>query len=148
MSTPATEHLPISEVSEQTGLPIHTLRFYEQSGLLLEPVRRTAAGHRAFSDRDVRWLRVCDTLRRTGMPIADLRRYVDAARLGPDTVETRHALLKAHETRVRNQINELQHSLNVISAKVQTYGREIRNGTADLSWSDRTCEDEIHASTA
>lgn len=142
------EHLPIGEVSGRTGLSIHTLRFYEQAGLLLEPVRRTAAGHRAFSDRDVRWLTVCDTLRRTGMPVVDLRRYVDAARLGPGTVDERHALLKAHEARVRDQIGELQRSLDVISAKVQIYGREIRDGSADQSWSDRTCEDEIDASTA
>lgn len=28
------EELPISEVSERTGLGVHTLRYYEQEGLL------------------------------------------------------------------------------------------------------------------
>lgn len=54
MSTPTAEHLSIGEVSEQTGLSISTLRYYEQAGLLLEPVRRTAAGQHVFSERDLR----------------------------------------------------------------------------------------------
>ena len=142
MSAPVPEHLSIGAVSERTGLSVHTLRFYEHEGLLLEPVRRSAAGHRVFSDRDVRWLAVCDTLRSTGMPVADLRRYVDAARRGPETVGERHELLQAHEARVREQLRDLQRSLDVISAKVAVYGQEIRDGTADTSWSERACAAE------
>lgn len=81
------------------------------------------------------------------MPVADLRRYVDAARLGPGTVQERHALLQAHEARVWAQLSDLQRSLEVISAKVQIYGRENHDGLADLSWSTRTCDDETRTSS-
>ncbi|WP_419817950.1 hypothetical protein [Glaciibacter flavus] len=58
------------------------------------------------------------------MPPADLRRYIPAARSGPETVQERHALLKVHEARVRDQMRELQRSLDVITAEVQIYGSD------------------------
>jgi len=41
--------LTIGEVSALTGLPTHTLRFYEQEGLFFAPVRRDTAGRRVFT---------------------------------------------------------------------------------------------------
>jgi DNA-binding transcriptional MerR regulator len=56
-----------------TWLTTHTLRFYEQE----TPVRRNAAGRRAFVPDEVAWLKVCTKLRSSGMPLPEIRQVAD-----------------------------------------------------------------------
>ena len=127
----------IGEVSGLTGLSAHTLRFYEKEGLLLEPVRRDAAGRRQFSEQDVDWLRVGVKLRATGMPLPDIRRYVELVRAGSGTVQERLLLLRAHQARVRAHLEDVQEVLATIEVKVATYARHVADGSADSLWVER-----------
>jgi DNA-binding transcriptional MerR regulator len=55
--TEATEPaLSIAEAAEASGLSVHTLRYYERTGLL-EPVHRNGSGHRRYraADELVEW---------------------------------------------------------------------------------------------
>lgn len=131
--------LSIGQVSERTGLSPYTLRFYEKEQLLVEPVRRDPAGRRAFSEREVGWLGVCRALRATGMPIAEIRHYVEAVRRGSETVDERYGILERHEADVRARVTELQTALATIEAKMQAYGRRITDGTADRPWHASAC---------
>lgn len=127
--------LSIGEVSALTGLAPPTLRFYEQEGLLTA-LRRNAAGQRVFTDEDVAWLRVCVKLRSSGMPLPEIRRYAQLAREGDGTEPQRYEILRRHEARVQQQIDDLQQALDVIHAKVETYARHLTTGTADRLWRD------------
>ncbi|MCS7481266.1 MerR family transcriptional regulator [Umezawaea endophytica] len=136
MTTASSTTLTIGEVSALTGLSTHTLRFYEQEHLFVEPVRRTSAGRRVFTDSEVGWLRVCTKLRSSGMPLADIRRYADLVRQGPGTEAARLDLLRGHEARVTRQVEELNEALDVIKAKVSLYEEHLAAGTADALWRD------------
>ncbi|MFE2108465.1 MerR family transcriptional regulator, partial [Kitasatospora sp. NPDC059463] len=74
----------IGEVSAASGLTAHTLRWYERIGLL-DPVDRSASGQRRYSDADLHRLAFLGRLRLTGMPVADMLRYVELAREGERT---------------------------------------------------------------
>ena len=128
--------LSIGEVSARTGLSTHTLRFYEQEGLFISPVRRSAAGRRLFTAQEVMWLRVCTKLRSSGMPLAVIHRYTQLVREGPDTVDERLHLLQEHEAKVRQQVADLQEALAVIHGKVALYSQHLATGTADALWRD------------
>lgn len=65
-----TTGLAISEAAEASGVSAHTLRNYEQAGLM-RPVEREGNGHRLHSDDDLSWIEVLTKLHRTGMPIPD-----------------------------------------------------------------------------
>jgi DNA-binding transcriptional MerR regulator len=134
--TPASDAavLSIGEVSERIGISAHTLRFYEQEGLFIAPVRRNAAGRRLFSEQDVEWLLVCSKLRSSGMPLPLIRRYAELARGGESTVEERLGILREHEAAVRAQLAELQDALGVIEHKVALYAGRLAAGTADSLW--------------
>ena len=110
----------VGEVSEQTGLSTHTLRWYEQVGLL-DPVDRDTAGRRRYADSDLDRLRFLIKLRSTGMPVRDMVRYIELVRCGPATVEERLALLVAHRQRVLAQIEALTDDLKVIDRKIDIY---------------------------
>jgi DNA-binding transcriptional MerR regulator len=118
----------VSEAAAKVGLSVHTLRWYEQEGLV-EPVGRNTAGHRRYSDGELDWLVLLTKLRSTGMPVRDMRRYAELARLGDGTVGQRRRLFEEHRDRVLRRIAELQRDLEMIEYKIQIYGdteRECR----------------------
>lgn len=121
--------LRIGQVAERTGLSVHTLRFYEREGLLAQPVRRGAAGHRVYDAGDVDWLGVCIRLRASGMPLTDIRRYTELVRAGQGNEAERLEVLREHQERVLTQMRELDDCLKLISHKVAIY--ESRLGLRD-----------------
>jgi DNA-binding transcriptional MerR regulator len=110
----------VGEVSEQTGLSTHTLRWYEQVGLL-DPVDRDTGGRRRYVTADMDRLRFLIKLRSTGMPVRDMVRYVELARRGPATVTERLELLVEHRERVLAQIEALTDDLKIIEYKIDLY---------------------------
>jgi DNA-binding transcriptional MerR regulator len=111
----------VSEVSAQTGLSAHTLRWYEQVGLL-DPVHRDAAGRRRYSEDDLGRLGFLLKLRSTGMPVRDMIRFVELSRLENDAgVAEKLQILVDHRERVLAQINALQEDLKIIEFKIDIY---------------------------
>jgi DNA-binding transcriptional MerR regulator len=111
----------ISEVAALTGLSTHTLRYYERTGLMLEPVDRATSTHRRYSDAAVRWVGFLTKLRSTGLPIARVRQYVELARAGEATIPDRLELLLIHRITVAAQLAEMTESLAAIDFKIATY---------------------------
>jgi DNA-binding transcriptional MerR regulator len=109
----------IGEVSQRTGLPIETLRFYDRSGLL-GTLSRTSGGHRVFDEAALGLLDVVVRLRRTGMPVEEVRAFVDRVRTDSDRAG-RIGLLRAHRERVEQQLTQLRADLAVIDWKIAAY---------------------------
>jgi DNA-binding transcriptional MerR regulator len=114
----------IAEVAEQTGLTAHTLRYYERAGLIQSPTR-VWNGHRRYSERDVRFVVLLTKLRSTGMSIADMRRYAELTRVGPESFDARRELLEEHRAGVLKRIEELQTDLRLIDGKIARYARPL-----------------------
>ncbi|GIJ21446.1 MerR family transcriptional regulator [Micromonospora lutea] len=112
----------VSEAAGQVGLTTHTLRWYEQEGLVA-PVGRDSAGRRRYTPQDVNWLLLLTRLRRTGMPVRDMRRYVELARQGDGTLGARRALFEEHRVRVLDRMAELEEDLKVLDLKIDHYRR-------------------------
>ncbi|UOX87819.1 MerR family transcriptional regulator [Amycolatopsis sp. FBCC-B4732] len=86
MGTTAT--FTIGELAKRTGLPVKTIRFYSDEGLL-PPTERTDAGYRLYDAAAMARLELVRTLRELGLGLAD----VSAALARPATVgelATRH----------------------------------------------------------
>jgi DNA-binding transcriptional MerR regulator len=112
--------MKIQEIAIRTGLTIHTLRYYEQIGLVT-PILREQNGHRAYSEDDVYRIRFVTHLRAAGMPIADIKRYVDLSLLGDETVAERLEILEAHQRNVEHNIDALREHLDLIRRKIAHY---------------------------
>ena len=114
------EALTIQQVSEDTGLSVHTLRYYERAGLLA-PVTRNEGGHRRYSRDDVGFLVFLTRLRTTGMPIHAVRIYSELVRQGDATLDVRRRMLEDHRDAVRRQIADLTGNLDVLDRKIAKY---------------------------
>jgi len=110
----------INKMSEVTGLSPHTLRYYEKEFMVLD-VSRDASGHRYYSENHVKAIHFISALRRTGMPIREIKRYIELYKSGSSTVEQRLDLLKQHEQRVEEDLKKTQQSLLLIQEKIQHY---------------------------
>ncbi|MCR6488166.1 MerR family transcriptional regulator [Amycolatopsis sp. OK19-0408] len=109
-----------AQVTEKTGFTIDTLRYYERIGLLHE-VGRTAGGRRFFTEQDVEFLQLLRCLRYTGMPVAEMLRFVELLRSGDATREERVDVLREHEARVAAQISRLEEHREHIRFKIELY---------------------------
>ncbi|XVV09621.1 MerR family transcriptional regulator [Actinoplanes sp. CA-131856] len=123
--------LTVGEVADRVGLTVHTLRWYEQEGLV-DPVERDTAGHRRYSEADLGWLQLLIRLRSTGMPVRDMRRYADMVRAGDETVGDRLRLFVEHKERVLARIAELQGDLAMLDIKIEIYA-ELERQQQDAS---------------
>lgn len=127
----------ISEVSALTGLTKDTLRWYEKEGLLPQ-VRRTSSGQRRYPRSSVRFVRLVQALRRTGMPVAGVRAFVQAGpAAGPGSAHShrvRMGLLLEQREAIRAHLAQLQEDLGLIDDKIGDY--------ADLIARGADCEDE------
>ncbi|MDD9152991.1 MerR family transcriptional regulator [Plantibacter flavus] len=119
------EGYAISDVAEQTGLSVHTLRYYERAGLMPRPIGRSSSTHRRYSEGDVSWVVFLTRLRSTGMPIATLREYTELAQRGDDTAEARLELLLRHRISFLARLEEMQQSLEVIDRKIELYTEQV-----------------------
>jgi len=121
------ETLTVGEAAARVGLSTHTLRWYEQEGLVA-PVGRDTAGRRRYTEEDVGWLVFLTKLRRTGMPVRDMRRYTELAREGDHTLAERIHLFEQHRERVLARIADLQQDLGVINYKIDIYRKLAQDG--------------------
>jgi DNA-binding transcriptional MerR regulator len=115
------EHLSIGQVAGRTGLSVHALRFYEQEGVLVNPVSRGPGGRRLYSEDDVEWLDLCIILRASGMPLPVIRQYTELFRQGDGNERERIALLRQHQDQVAEQMRRLQQCRDLIDFKVRVY---------------------------
>lgn len=121
--------LSVSEAAARVGLSTHTLRWYEREGLVA-PVGRDAVGRRRYTEADLGWLGMLVRLRRTGMPVRDVRRYAELAREGDHTIADRLALFRAHRERVLARIADLRADLDAIDYKIELYGKRTETEQA------------------
>ncbi len=109
-----------SDAADRTGLSLDTLRYYEREGLI-GPVRRDTGGRRTYSQGDLAWLDVLTCLRRSGMGIGDLRRFVGVLREGAATSTEPVEMLRLHRKRLLDDIEQIRSAVSVIDDKIAHY---------------------------
>jgi len=67
--------LSIGELASRTGLPVRTIRFWSDAGVVL-PAARTEGGRRLYNAACVAQLELVATLRELGLGLADVRRVL------------------------------------------------------------------------
>jgi DNA-binding transcriptional MerR regulator len=109
----------VAEAARLVGLSTHTLRYYEQEGLV-RPARN-ASGYREYSAFDLRRLVFLTRMRLSGMTMADLKRYILLAEQGPSTIPQRRRIMLDQHERITRQIRELGLALETTEYKIRVY---------------------------
>jgi len=88
--------LTVGELSQQTGLTIRTLHYYDEIALL-RPSLRTEAGYRVYTLYDLGRLQQVLLLRQLGFSLAEIRQCLDDQDFSPmDVIQLHIAGLHEH----------------------------------------------------
>jgi len=112
--------MDIAQVAKIVRLKPHTLRYYENIGLIKD-VRRNASGHRIYSETDITWLEFINRLRSTGMKISKMIEYTRLRNLGDETVSERKKILQDHLTAVDAEMKKLSEVRSYVAMKIDYY---------------------------
>lgn len=104
MSSPK-KFYTISQLAKKLALTPHTLRFYEKEGLM-PSIQHNPSGNRLFSQADVEWLELLMCLKNTGMPLKEIKQFVEWLEQGDSTIGQRLQLFQDQVTKVEQQIAE------------------------------------------
>ena len=115
----------IGEVSTKSGLPIHTLRYYEKIGLVPKP-SRDAGGRRYYDPEILEWLVFITRLKDLGMPIRDRVRFATLRSQGDSTVGQHRELLETYRSGLVKKIATLAETLDVLDNKITLYAKIAR----------------------
>ena len=81
VSAKPTPSLRIGEVARRTGLPVKTIRYYCDEGLL-QPRARSESGYRLFDEENLAELTIIRSLRAMDVSIPELARILEVRRAG------------------------------------------------------------------
>lgn len=109
--------MKIGELSTRSGVPVRTIRFYEEETILAPPAR-TSAGYRDYDESEVDRLNWVGQAQRAGLTLAEIRSVLELRNEGqlPCTHTTR--LLKAKRSDIELRITELRSLKSEISAMI------------------------------
>ena len=121
----------VGEMAKLLGVTASTLRYYDKEGLL-PFVERSAGGIRMFRDKDYEWLKVIECLKKTGMSLKDIHRYIDLAIEGDSTIDERLALFQKQKEILNAKMEELQKTMDMLDYKCWFYETAKAAGTTKV----------------
>lgn len=122
----------IGEVAKLFQIPASTLRYYDKKGLL-PMVERKKDGIRFFTDKDLQGIETIEYLKKSGMPLKDIKKFIDWCNEGEKTLQKRYELFLERRDLVKQEIKDLEETLKIIEAKCAYYEEAIEKGYEDQS---------------
>jgi len=121
----------ISEVAKELNLTAYALRYYDKEGLM-PFVERTSSGTRLFKESDIDALKIIECLKSTGMPIKEIKNFIDWCSGGDSTLQQRYDMFMERKATVEAQMEELKKTMEVIEHKYSYYKTALEAGTENI----------------
>ena len=121
----------VGEMAKKINVAPSTLRYYDKEGLL-PFVERSDGGIRMFKDSDFEWLSIIECLKQTGMPIKEIKNFIDWCILGDETITQRKELIQKQREEVLLQIRKLKETLAMLEYKNWYYETAELAGTCSI----------------
>lgn len=121
----------IGEMAKKMGVAPSTLRYYDKEGLL-PFVERSGGGIRMFKGEDIEWLSIIECLKKTGMPIKEIKQFIDWCIEGDSTIDKRLKLIDRQRERVHEQMAQLEKTLDTLDYKHWYYETAKTAGTCKI----------------
>lgn len=121
----------IGEVAKELNLTVYTIRYYDKEGLI-PFVERSESGIRLFKESDIAALNVIECLKASGMPIKEIKNFIDWCSEGDATLQQRYDMFMERKATVEAQMAELKKTMEVIEHKCMYYQTALEAGTEDI----------------
>ncbi len=122
----------VKEASEIMGISAHALRFYDKVGSL-PTLSRTGSGRRMFSYEDLEWVYNIQCWRATGMPLAEIKRYIGLLRQGDGTIQERYQIILKQREKAIEEAKAARERVKMLEYKVNWY-QALLQGADPSKW--------------
>lgn len=95
-------------------------------------VERTPNGTRLFKESDIDALNVIECLKSTGMPIKEIKKFIDWCSDGDSTLQKRYDMFLERKAVAEAQLEELKKTMELINHKCEYYQTALDAGTEDI----------------
>ena len=110
----------MQEAYKKVGMTYQTLKFYCNQGLIPN-VKRDKNNYRIFDDHDIEWIKSLACLKKCGMSIEEMKEYLDLCLKGESTIPERKKILDIKRSKLVEQLNQVQSSIDYIDWKQGFY---------------------------
>ena len=108
------------QVCREADLTYQTLKFYCNEGLIPN-VKRDKNNRRIFDERNLKWIKDLVCLKRCGMSIQEMKKYLDLCLQGESTIPQRKKMLAEMKEALQDSIRQLEDSIAYIDWKQNFY---------------------------
>lgn len=119
----------IGQVSEMFGLPVSTLRYYDKQGLF--PKMERKSGIRKFGENELETLRMIECLKKSGLEIKEIKRFMDWCTEGASTYPLRRAMFQKQKAAVEAEIAHMNKVLDMLRFKCWYYEQAMQDGNEE-----------------
>lgn len=135
----------IGDISAMYNISQDTLRYYDKAGLL-PFVRKNKVGRREFTEDDLGYIEVIDCLKRSGIPVKEIAKFMDWCVEGDQTLPQRYQFMIEQEAALEKKIHELQAQLDFLRWKKWYYQTANEAGTEKVFFKEgtRQVDDKWH----
>ena len=119
----------IGQVSGMFNLPISTLRYYDKEGLF--PMMQRDSGIRKFGEKELEALRVIECLKKSGLEIRDIKRFMEWCVQGSETYSQRRELFLRQKAETEAEIARMNRVLDMLRFKCWYYEQAILDGNEE-----------------
>ena len=119
----------MKEVCKQTNMQYETLKFYCNQGLVPN-VQRDKNNYRVFDQHDVEWIKSLVCLKKCGMSLDEMKKYLELCMEGNETIPVRKVMLAEKQDELRKKIADIEEAISYIDWKQNLYNN-ILSGIRD-----------------
>lgn len=112
--------MTISQVCKKYSVTADTLRYYEKAGIL-PAVNRKGGGARDYDENDLAWVEFVLCMRKAGMSVESLTKYVALCFEGDQTAGERKKMLEDQREELRQKAQQLNSALSLLDYKIDKY---------------------------
>lgn len=118
------------DVARITGESEHTIRYYCKKGLL-PFATRDRNNVRRFSEDDIEGATIVLCLRDTGMPLSEIRHYMDLCTEGVSTLPQRLEIIQKQKERAYEELRGYQAKVAHLEDKERFYLHALKTGVEE-----------------
>lgn len=116
----------MKQACREVGMNYEALKFYCNQGLIPN-VKRDKNNYRVFDQRDIAWIKGLTCLKRCGMSLEEMKRYLALCLKGQSSIPERKEILTKRREMLVERMKSLQEDINYIDWK-QCYYDDVLAG--------------------
>lgn len=116
--------MTINEISKKFSLSKDTLRYWEKEKLI-PTVKRDKNGYRVYDTKEQNWVFYIMVLRKAGMSIKKIKKFVNLYMKDSSTAEIRKHLLIVQRSQLNKEIINIKKTVNYLDYKIDHFDDQL-----------------------